>query len=202
MPDPFALMPTYPFASADPFGLTATYPFASADPFGLTATYPFGSAGGSGEANAPVFINPDPSGEANGSVGACPDPRFMATGLGLRHFDPSAAASTYVDAGRESVGRAKQQVVASPGSIAAHSERTKRDDLGFVEHFQADLFAEPAVGTLDNADFSEPILYAVIGPERRIGQVEVLAETIKVHLHDKRVCHDTPIGSDDVVVRE
>ena len=49
-----------------------------------------------GETNGPVFINPDPSGEANGSVGACPDPRFMSTGLGLRHFDPSAPASTYV----------------------------------------------------------------------------------------------------------
>ena len=86
------------FAMLDHNGLTHTYPFASADSVGLTATFPFGSAGGSGE--------------ANGSVAACPDPRFMATGLGLRHFDPSAAASTYVAAGRESeVSTRRQRVV-------------------------------------------------------------------------------------------
>ena len=67
-----------------------------------------------GEANAPVFINPDPSGLANTSVGAGPDPRFMATGLGLRHFDPSAPASTYVDTGRESVGQACYARVSGP----------------------------------------------------------------------------------------
>ena len=93
------------FAIPDPNGVTATYPFAFLDPNGLTDTFPFGSAGGSGEANGSVFIHPDTSGEANGSVGAGPDPRVMATGLGLRHFDPSAAASTYVDTWPESGGR-------------------------------------------------------------------------------------------------
>ena len=103
IPDPNGVMATYPFASADPVGLTATYPFACLDTNGLTDTHPFGSAGGSGEANGSVFVHPDPSGEANGSVGARPDPRLMTTGLGLHHFDPSAAASTYVAAGRKSL---------------------------------------------------------------------------------------------------
>ena len=98
-------MTTIPFASAEPVGLTATYVSACLDPDGMTGTYLFGSAGGSGESIAPVFINPDPSGEANGSVGVCPDPRFMTTGQGLRQFDPSAPASTYVEASRESIGR-------------------------------------------------------------------------------------------------
>ena len=100
-------MTTIPFASAEPVGLTATYVSACLDPDGMTGTYLFGSAGGSGEANGPVFINPDHSGEANGSVGAGPDPRFMTTGQGLRPNDPSATASTYVDAGRETGGKPK-----------------------------------------------------------------------------------------------
>ena len=109
-------MTTYPFASADHLGLIATYPFACLDTIGLPRTSRFGSAGGSGEANGPVFINPNPSGEANGSVGACPDPRFMATGQGLRHFDNSAPASTYVAAaGQAKVSTTRERVVAPDG---------------------------------------------------------------------------------------
>ena len=133
--DPNGLMTTYPFASADPVVLTTTYPFGCLDPLGLMATYPSGSAGGSGEANAPVFINPDPSGEANGSVGARPDPRFMPTGLGLRHFDPSASASTYVEAGRESVGRT--------GSPAISNGRREPTPFGFGWHRQDRKHSEP-----------------------------------------------------------